>query len=132
MTDQCRAKARRRAEGIKCPTCGTGNCQATQRVCPLATPVDLSVFGSLPNPTPAAIARSFHPSESILTRDDGTPAQVGDKVRINGGFIHFDPPTRCTQCGSCGMERYCSCPTCGVAIPNRLFGVEINHEGDAI
>lgn len=44
----------------------------------------------------------------------------------------IDAPERCTQCGSRGMERYCSRLTCGMPVPNRLYGAEINHEGDAI
>jgi hypothetical protein len=46
--------------------------------------------------------------------------------------LAFAEPKRCTQCGSCGMERYCSRPTCGMIVPNRLYGATINQQGEAI
>lgn len=58
-----------------------------------------------------------------LCRSDGTPAQVGDNMRVDErGFVHFEPPYIGIDFGS----------EPGFSVPNRLFGTEINQDGDAV
>lgn len=48
-----------------------------------------------------------------MTRDDGKPAQVGDWWWIENGLVYFAPSPSAT-------------------VPNRLYGAEVNEEGEVV
>lgn len=68
-----------------------------------------------------------------MRRDDGTPAQVGDWWWIENGVVHFARPEGPLRAAAVATDPVMDAVGCALfTTPNRLYGAQLNTEGDAI